>query len=296
MAVTSRVIQGGRTSITQPYHINGGKGYNYNHWGIDLTGFNGSYNVLAWITAHSAGTVVGLRTNCTGYEDGSYGNYVLLRHPNGMYTMYAHLAYGTTKVSMGQTVSRGQVLAYMDNTGHSFGGHLHWEVRRSDGYQIDPEPYLNADLPGSSPKPQPAPTGVVFTYQIYDDVHKTWQPNVYNTNDFAGIYGSDVDCIYVSCNAGNVYYQVHCWGGDRYEKHTARYLPEVKNRSDFAGLKGSPIDGFALKADKPVKYRVHLRKKKVWLPWVTGYNWNDPNNGFAGIIGEPIDAIQIAPR
>lgn len=294
MAVTSRVIQGGTTSITQPYHINGQKGYNYDHWGIDLTGFNGSYNVLAWITAHTPGTVVDLRTNCTGFENNSYGNYVLLKHSNGMYTMYAHLAYGQVKVSLHQNVAKGQVLGYMDNTGHSFGGHLHWEVRQSNGYKIDPQPYLNADLPGYGPSP--APTTGTFRYQVWDDIHKVWQPNVYDASDYAGVFGSDVDCVYVNANSGNVYYQVHCWGGDQYERHTARYLPEVKNRSDFAGLKNCPIDGFALKADKPVKYRVHLRKKKIWLPWVTGYNWNNPNNGFAGIIGQPIDAIQIAPR
>ena len=150
MAIQSRVIQGGSTSMTQPYHINGQKGYNYDHWGVDLTGFNGSYNTLAYITAHSAGTVVDIRTNCTGFENNSYGNYVLLKHSNGMYTMYAHLAYGYTKVSYGQTVTQGQVLGYMGNTGTSYGGHLHFEVRQSNGYKIDPEPYLNKNLPNIS--------------------------------------------------------------------------------------------------------------------------------------------------
>ena len=148
MAFQSRVIKSGTTSMTQPYHINGQKGYNYDHWGVDLTGFNGSYNTLEYITAHSAGTVVDLRTNCTGFENNSYGNYVLLKHDNGMYTMYAHLAYGHVSVSYGQRVSKGQVLGYMDNTGTSYGGHLHFEVRQSNGYKIDPEPYLNKDLPG----------------------------------------------------------------------------------------------------------------------------------------------------
>ena len=148
MAFTSRVIEGGSTSMTQPYHINGQKGYSYDHWGVDLTGFNGSYNVLAWIVAHSAGTVVDVRTNCTGYEDNSYGNYVLLKHANGMYTLYAHLAYGQVVVSAGQSVAKGQRLGYMDNSGTSFGGHLHFEIREANGYQIDPEPYLNKDLPG----------------------------------------------------------------------------------------------------------------------------------------------------
>lgn len=148
----SRVIQGGNTTMTQPFHYAGEKGYSYYHSGVDLTGYDGSYNVLDWIVAHSEGTVVALRTDCTGYEDGSYGNYVLLKHPNGYFTMYAHLAYGTNKVKLGQNVKKGEVLAYMDNTGHSFGGHLHWEVRTPAGVCIDPESYTNAALPGMETK------------------------------------------------------------------------------------------------------------------------------------------------
>ena len=149
MTVVSRVIEGGTTSITQPYHINGAKGYDYDHWGIDLTGFNGSYNVLAWITAHSDGTVVGLRNDCTGFEYNSYGNYVLLQHDNGEYTMYAHLYYNTVQVAYGQRVKKGQRLGYMGNTGTSYGGHLHFEIRRANGYQIDPEQFLNTDIPNT---------------------------------------------------------------------------------------------------------------------------------------------------
>lgn len=147
MAVTSRVIEGGKTSITQPYHINGQKGYSYDHWGIDLTGYNGSYNVLAWILAHSDGVVVETRNDCTGFEQNSYGNYVLLKHANGIYTMYAHLSYNTVQVSKGQNVKKGQRLGYMGNTGTSYGGHLHFEVRQSNGYKTDPEPYINYELP-----------------------------------------------------------------------------------------------------------------------------------------------------
>lgn len=301
MAIQTRVIKGGRTSITQQYHINGQRGYNYDHWGIDLTGFNGSYNVLDYITAHSAGTVVDIRTNCTGFENNSYGNYVLLRHDNGMYTMYAHLAYGHVSVSYGQRVSKGQVLGYMDNTGHSYGGHLHFEVRQSNGYKIDPEPYLNSDLPGSGSNSgggSSNASGVVFTYQTWDDVKKTWLPNVNNDSDFAGLAGHDVDAVYVSCNKGNVRYAVHTWKGDNYEKYpNSVWLPEVVNRTDFAGLANRPIDGFILKSDKPAAYRVHLRKENKWLPWVktANANYNDAVNGYAGNLGSPIDAIQIKP-
>lgn len=148
---------------------------------------------------------------------------------------------------------------------------------------------------GGKPEPTPTPiTGHHVQYQTWDDVRKIWLPNVVDTQDYAGIYGHDVDCIYADATDGtNLYYQVHCWGGDATEHHKAQWLPEVKNRSDYAGLYNCPIDAFLIRGDKPVWYRAHLRKTGQWLPWVDGYNRNDPENGFAGIIGQPIDAIQI---
>lgn len=125
-----------------------------------------------------------------------------------------------------------------------------------------------------------------ITYQIWDDVRNNWLPNVVNDTDYAGIYGHDVCCVYANANKGNVYYKVHYKGG--------KWLPEVKNRSDYAGLYNKPIDGLMIKSDtKKLSYRVHLRRKGIWLPWVTGYSTADANNGYAGIIGQEIDGIQI---
>lgn len=149
-----------------------------------------------------------------------------------------------------------------------------------------------------STQPQPKPTRVSFTYQVKDDMSGAWLPDVVNDEDYAGIFGSDVTCVYVSCNAGNVRYAVHTWGGDNYEYYPdSSWLPEVKNREDYAGLIGRPIDGFILKSDKPAKYRVHLRKGKQWLDWVktSDADYKDSEYGYAGIIGEPIDAIEIMP-
>ena len=127
---------------------------------------------------------------------------------------------------------------------------------------------------------------VDITYQIWDDVKNKWLPNVKNDSDYAGIYGHDVCCIYANTSKGNVFYKVHYKGG--------KWLPEVKNRNDYAGSYNKPIDGFMIKSDtKQLTYRVHLRKTNKWLPWVTGYNQNDSKNGYAGILGQEIDAIQI---
>ena len=129
-------------------------------------------------------------------------------------------------------------------------------------------------------------SNVDITYQTWDDVRNAWLPNVVNDSDYAGIFGHDVCCVYANASIGNVYYKVHYKGG--------KWLPEVKNREDYAGLYNKPIDGFMIKSDtKQLTYRVHLRRSNKWLPWVTGYNQNDSNNGYAGILEQEIDAIQI---
>lgn len=136
-----RVLESGMCIITQGYK----KGV---HDGVDLvnTNKNGDH-ILGWEVAHSDGVVVGYRNNCTGFEKGSYGNYVKLKHSNGYYTLYGHMAYNTVKVKTGDKVKKGQVLGYMGNTGYSFGGHLHFEVRDTNNVRIDPIPYLDKDLP-----------------------------------------------------------------------------------------------------------------------------------------------------
>jgi murein DD-endopeptidase MepM/ murein hydrolase activator NlpD len=57
----------------------------------------------------------------------SYGNVVVVRHPNGLETLYAHL--NERKVLSGQYVQAGELLGLGGNTGRSFGAHLHWEIR-----------------------------------------------------------------------------------------------------------------------------------------------------------------------
>ena len=154
---------------------------------------------------------------------------------------------------------------------------------------------------GNKTNPKPTPTNRIITYQIWDDVYNKWLDNVENDSDYAGIKKHDVCCIYANANIGNVYYKGSCIyykqdKNDNWVYSHSKWLPEVKNRTDYAGIKNRPMDRFMIKADFPIKYRGHLRRKNKWLPWVTGYNANDSNNGYAGIIGQEIDLIQVAPR
>ena len=63
----------------------------------------------------------------------SYGNYVIIMHDNGLYTLYAHGQAGTIRVSEGQRVTQGQQIMNIGSTGNSSGPHLHFEVRVSPG-------------------------------------------------------------------------------------------------------------------------------------------------------------------
>ena len=72
-----------------------------------------------------------------------------------------------------------------------------------------------------------------------------------------------------------------------------KWYNEVKGLSNIAGRKKQAISAVAVKVSKGnIKYRVHLLNGD-WLPWVDGYDINDSNNGYAGIKGKVIDAIQV---
>ena len=64
----------------------------------------------------------------------SYGKWVLVRHGNGLSTLYAHLSH--VGVANGQSVGTGEVIGFSGNTGYSTGPHLHFTVYESSGVQI----------------------------------------------------------------------------------------------------------------------------------------------------------------
>ncbi|MBN8194103.1 M23 family metallopeptidase [Bacillus sp. NTK074B] len=75
------------------------------------------------------------RVVSAGWDDGGYGNKVVIDHGNGYKTIYAHLS--SISVSAGQTVERGQKLGIMGETGEATGVHLHIEVYKN-GSLINP--------------------------------------------------------------------------------------------------------------------------------------------------------------
>ncbi len=75
------------------------------------------------------------KVRLTAYEAKGYGNYVILRHPNGLETVYGHLNKPLVKAD--QTVKAGQPIGLGGSTGRSTGPHLHFETRYM-GYAINP--------------------------------------------------------------------------------------------------------------------------------------------------------------
>ncbi len=97
------------------------------HKGVDI---NANYGSAVWSAA--SGTVI---MASTGWN-GGFGNVVMVMHPSGYTTIYAHLS--SIAVVSGQSVAQGQVVGYVGSTGNSTGSHLHFEVHDFYGTPVDP--------------------------------------------------------------------------------------------------------------------------------------------------------------
>ena len=115
-----------------PICHNMSRGYSRGHYALDIANGPVTVNNKPCIAA-DGGTVV-----YAGWYYG-YGNYVKIRHANGLETAYAHL--NSIAVVKGQQVSRGQRVGLIGNTGNSFGPHLHFEVIRN-GVKVNPLNYV----------------------------------------------------------------------------------------------------------------------------------------------------------
>lgn len=107
----------GHTSVNSPYGwrnhpITGKRNF---HTGIDVPAPGGTR-----INAAKAGTVI------ISTYNSSYGNYVVIAHPDNSRTLYAHMQ--SRGVSAGDSVAQGSAIGYVGTTGSSTGNHLHFEV------------------------------------------------------------------------------------------------------------------------------------------------------------------------
>ena len=113
--------------VTSPYGLRWG-GTDF-HPGIDIANDMGTP-----IIATADGIV-----EYAGWNAGGYGNMVDINHGNGLMTRYGHASQ--VVVTTGQSVKRGQLIAYMGSTGFSTGPHCHYEVH-VNGQRVNPISYL----------------------------------------------------------------------------------------------------------------------------------------------------------
>lgn len=111
------------------------------HTGIDISAEQG-----VAVIAAADGTVSHIQTwdGSTTTGDQSYGNMVQITHADERTTLYAHLS--KVLVSSGDSVSAGETIGYVGNTGNADGAHLHFEVRQS-GQTVDPRPFITGGSP-----------------------------------------------------------------------------------------------------------------------------------------------------
>ena len=101
-------------------------GFRKMHQGMDYAAVTGTP-----VVAPADGVIVEAR------RWGGYGNWLRIRHANGLETGYGHLSRYGAGIRAGQRVSQGQVVAYVGTTGASTGPHLHYEIWRG-GQRINP--------------------------------------------------------------------------------------------------------------------------------------------------------------
>lgn len=122
----------GDYTITSQFGVARGSGTK--HKGVDLVGKSNKHIYPVYV-----GKVITKR-----YDGDGYGNYVVIEHGNGYWSLYAHLK--TVYVNVGQTVNADTILGVEGSTGRSTGSHLHLEIRKSNNSSssaIDPISFLN---------------------------------------------------------------------------------------------------------------------------------------------------------
>lgn len=136
------------------------EGRSHSHKGIDIANYSG-INTTNIIASRSGEVVYPTSDNQTNYGDngciscersndgGGFGNYVKIKHSDGKYTIYAHMAKDSITVRAGDVVEQGEVIGKMGNSGNTSGTHLHFAVlgNSSEDYAEDPLNYVKEESP-----------------------------------------------------------------------------------------------------------------------------------------------------
>jgi murein DD-endopeptidase MepM/ murein hydrolase activator NlpD len=115
--------QFGRTGVSGRLYASG------THNGVDFRATMGTKVMTSLSGAVTATGNTDLKKGCY-----SYGKWILIKHPNGLSTLYGHLS--SISVSPGDTVTTGDVIGYSGSTGYVTGPHLHFTVLATEGIRV----------------------------------------------------------------------------------------------------------------------------------------------------------------
>lgn len=262
-----RVIENSPNRITQ--HYNASK-----HKGVDL----------GWSYDENANRVY---SNCSGVvystldhiphgseKGGGWGNYVLIKHPNGMFSRYAHLQENLP-VKSGQQVTKDTVIGIMGNSGRSEARHLHFEVQTgaSSTTRINPEPYLTAFIYDD---------GIKYRSHIQDIGWQDWKTN----GQTSGTTGEErrLEAIQIDANF-EIQAKAHIQDRGWIDYGTI-------NKDTIIGTTGESLRLECLCFKGNFQYRVHIQN----VGWST---WTDADGvSTLGSVGQAlrIEAIEILQK
>lgn len=277
----NRVINDSVNRITQ--------GYGNGHRGVDL-GWRSDENQNK-VYANCKGTVYATLDGVSNGSEygGGWGNYVLIKHPNGMFSRYAHLHNGL-KVRNGQNVDENTVLGIIGDSGRAYGRHLHFEVQTSasSNDRINPTEYLDKPIwSGSS-----SSSSQVNVYYKVRTQANGWLPEVRNCDDYAGYNNSSITGVAIKVDKGSIKYRVHILGGNWLSWVTGYNTNDVTN--GYAG-NGKVIDAIQIYYNTPS----NIRPFKFAKYRVNGYDWQidtkigNGMDGYAGNFGYSLKKLWI---
>ena len=179
-----------------------------NHSGVDISSKGASAGVVNVVAAKDGEVVYPTSQSDIQYSDDGndndgdgYGNYVKVKHSDGSYTLYAHLARNSITVMSGDVVTQGQVIGKIGSSGNATDTYLHFEVRvGSDSISnvVDPLKYLDASNPRSSSSSTSDAFSVTTTVL-------SRQEFINRMNDYCTRSGKKHFCNNFASNAGLVY-------------------------------------------------------------------------------------------
>lgn len=252
-------------SVNYGYGVENSRYASGHHTGID-------YGVPSGTGVHAAGkgVVVG-----SGWND-SYGWYIKIRHPNGYYTLYAHLK--RRGVSVGEHVNKGQQIALSGGSGlNSTADHLHFEVRKTTDYGSDVDP-MNFIGPGGYNQ------GAGGGRNMVNKSGNDRKPS----ND---LYGFNEDFLKHHPVIANIIEkaQKHRWSDEKFQQ-------ALKETDWWRDLTNAQQQWQILKTEKPGEAKDRVQKRKADLMALASNMGIDIDNERAKKIAERAEATNMTDQ